>query len=285
MTTSTSTSTRVPATELGGVQGILLRTAVRKKLGRVPDSIAVMWNHPAVFKDLMRVGRRTEKWDRLDPHLGTFAVMAAAAEIGCGACLDLNYFMAHDRGLDVDKAREVPRWRSSTVFTELERQVMEYAEAMCQTRPAVTDQMSAALLDELGADGLIELTAKVGFMNLAARSNIALGISSEHYADSCGLPPHRRPRRRAPRRRERGPVRHPPRPAVHRGLRDARVGGRRRGRAPGVLAQVGRGRPGRGPAPAGLPGAGRDQDVARPAAHGGPDDARSTSARGCPSHC
>ena len=26
-------------------------------------------------------------------------------------------------------------------------------------------------------------------MNLAARSNIALGISSEHYADSCGLQP------------------------------------------------------------------------------------------------
>ena len=115
--------------------------------------------------------------------------MAAAAEIGCGACLDLNYFMAHHRGLDVAKAREVPRWRDSTVFTPLERRVMEYAEAMCRTPLVVTDEMSAALLADLGPDGLIELTAKVGFMNLAARSNIALGISSEHYSDACGLQP------------------------------------------------------------------------------------------------
>ena len=30
--------------------------------------------------------------------------MAAAAEIGCSFCLDLNYFLAHDRGLDAASA-------------------------------------------------------------------------------------------------------------------------------------------------------------------------------------
>ena len=180
---------RIPKAELSGVQGSLLKMAIRKKIGRVPDNVAVMWNHPAVFKDLMRAGARTEKWDRLDANLASFAVMAAASEIGCGACLDLNYFMAHNQGLAVEKAREVPRWRVSTVFTPLERRVMEYAEAVCQTPPTVSDEMSAALLDDLGADGLIELTAKIGFMNLAARSNVALGITSEHFADACGLEP------------------------------------------------------------------------------------------------
>jgi alkylhydroperoxidase family enzyme len=181
-----TTTPRVPKAELSGFQGSLLKMAVRKKIGRVPENVEVMWNHPAVFKDLMRVGARTERWDRLDQDLATYAVMAAAAEIGCGACLDLNYFMAHDKGLSVDKAREVPRWRDSQAFSTLERRVMEYAVAMCRTPPEVTDEMSAA---DLGADGLIELTAKVGFMNLAARSNVALGIPSEHFADACGLQP------------------------------------------------------------------------------------------------
>jgi alkylhydroperoxidase family enzyme len=180
---------RIPLADFTGMQGRLLKMAIRKKIGRVPDNVAVMWNHPAVFKDLMRMGGRTEKWDRLDHGLATFAVMAAAAEIGCSMCLDLNYFMAHSKGLDADKAREVPRWRDSDVFTPEERRVMEYAEAMCQTPPAVTDEMSAALLTDLGPDGLIELTARVGYMNLAARSNVALGIPSEHFADSCGLQP------------------------------------------------------------------------------------------------
>ena len=79
--------------------------------------------------------------------------MAAAAAIGCSFCLDLNYFMAHNRGLDVAKAREVPRWRESEVFTPLERRVMEYAEAMSQTPLTVTDELVAALLEDLGAAG------------------------------------------------------------------------------------------------------------------------------------
>ena len=37
----------------------------------------------------------------------------------------------------------MPRWRDSTVFTPLERDVMEYAEAMTQTPPTVTDELSA----------------------------------------------------------------------------------------------------------------------------------------------
>jgi alkylhydroperoxidase family enzyme len=184
-----STTARVPKTALTGFQGRLLKAVVRRKVGRVPESLDVMWNHPAVLKDMAKLGGRTEKWDRLDQNLGAFAVMAAAAQIGCGFCLDLNYFAAHTNGLDVTKAREVSHWRDSTVFTSLERRVMEYAEAMSSTPPAVTDELAAALLAALGADGLIELTGRIGYMNLAARSNVALGISSEHFADSCGLPP------------------------------------------------------------------------------------------------
>jgi alkylhydroperoxidase family enzyme len=97
--------------------------------------------------------------------------------------------MAHNKGLDEAKAREVPRWRESDAFTPLERRVMEYAEAMSQTPPTVTDAMSASLLQELGAPALVELTARVGFMNLSARGNIALGIHSQQFATACGLPP------------------------------------------------------------------------------------------------
>ena len=141
------------------------------------------------FKDLMSIGQKSEKWDALDADLGSFARMAAAAEVGCSFCLDFNYFLAHDRGLDEERAREVPRWRESSVFTPLERQVMEYAEAMCQTPPTVTDELSDALLAELGPAALLELAAKVSLMNATARMNIALGIHSEQFADACGLPP------------------------------------------------------------------------------------------------
>ena len=180
---------RIPATEITGGYGILVKVAMRRMVGRVPDSVGVLWHNPRVFTDLISIGRKSEKWHALDENLGSFARMAAAAEVGCGFCLDFNYFLAHNRGLDEAKAREVPRWRESDVFTPLERRVMEYAEAMCQTPVVVPDELSDALLAELGPAALLELAAAVGLMNATARMNLALGIRSDHYSDACGLPP------------------------------------------------------------------------------------------------
>ena len=114
--------------------------------------------------------------------------MAVASLVGCSWCLDLNYFVAHNEGLDVAKASEVPRWRESAVFTPLERDVMEYAEAMTETPPRVTDELFARLLDQLGAPAMVELTAIVGFANMSTRSNTTLGIESQGFSEACELP-------------------------------------------------------------------------------------------------
>jgi AhpD family alkylhydroperoxidase len=182
-------STRVPKAQITGIFGGLLKLMARKMLGAVPEGAEVMWHYPAVLKDMMGFGRKAEKWDRLDRNLASLANMAAASRVGCSFCLDLHYFMVRNKGLDEAKAAEVPRWRDSAVFTPLERRVMEYAEAMSQTPVTVTDEMSAALLEELGAPALVELTARVGFMNASARGNIALGIKSQEFSAACGLRP------------------------------------------------------------------------------------------------
>ena len=184
-----TTQTRIPPTELTGLFGSVVKVAAKRMVGRVPDSMGVLAHHPALMRASMGIGRKIEALDELDANLASYAGMATAAYIGCSWCLDFNYYKAHNEGLDEVKAREVPNWRASTVFTPLERDVMEYAEAMSQTPPAVTDELSAKLLDELGPAALIELTAKVAFMNMSSRMNTALGIHSEGYADSCELPP------------------------------------------------------------------------------------------------
>lgn len=181
--------TRVPPAEVGGLYGAVVKFAARRMTGDVPESVGVMWHHRAVMKDAMGIGRKVEGWSELDRNLATFAAMASAAYLGCSFCLDFNYFMSRNRDVDSAKVREVPRWRESDRFTPLERRVMEYAERMCATPPAVTDELSAALLDELGPAALVELTARVAFMNMTARMNLALGIRSEGFSDACGLPP------------------------------------------------------------------------------------------------
>lgn len=180
---------RIPAAEVTGVFGAVVKLMTRRMFGQVPDSIGYAWHNTRVLKDQMGFGRKVERWDRVDAELASYAHMAAAAAVGCSFCLDLNYFMAHNRGLDATKAREVPRWRESELFTPLERRVMEFAEAMSQTPVAVTDELVAALLEDLDPGAVLELSARIGFMNATARSNVALGIHSEEFAEACDLPP------------------------------------------------------------------------------------------------
>jgi alkylhydroperoxidase family enzyme len=192
-----SETLRVPPTEITGLAGWLVKRFSRKMLGDAPESLGVMWHNRPVLMTLSRAGQKVQRWKQLDPQLRSFAHMAVAAQIGCSFCLDYGYFEAHNAGLDLAKASQVPRWRDSTVFTPLERDVMEYAEAMTVTPPQVTDELSARLLAQLGAPALIELGAVVGFANLTARGNVALGIQSEEYSKVCALPLARPPERLA----------------------------------------------------------------------------------------
>lgn len=160
----------------------------RKLLGDVPEPAEVMWHNQPVLKATMGFGRKVQKWDGLDANLKSFAHMAVAAQIGCSWCLDYGYFHAHNEGLDEAKASEVPRWRESTVFTPLERDVMAYAEAMSETPPAVTDELSDRLLAQLGPAAMVELVAAVAFANMSTRSNVVLGIESQGFSKACAVP-------------------------------------------------------------------------------------------------
>jgi alkylhydroperoxidase family enzyme len=182
-------TTRVPTAEITGIFGAMAKRYSKKKLGEVPEPLGVMWHNRPVLKTIFGFFGRAEKWDACDPQLKSFAHMATVSLVGCSFCLDLGYFQAHNEKLDVDKAREVPRWRESDVFTPLERDVMEYAEAMTQTPPTVTDEMSARLLEQLDAPALVELTAVIAGANLVSRNNTALGIEAQGFSTACGLRP------------------------------------------------------------------------------------------------
>ncbi|MFS8199242.1 carboxymuconolactone decarboxylase family protein [Streptomyces sp. CWNU-52B] len=170
-----------------------MRENTIKQFGAVPEPFEVTAHNPKVAQDSVEIGGRVSEWDMADEGLKTFAHMAVAAQVGCGWCLDINYFQALNQNLDLVKASQVPRWRESEVFTPLERDVLGYAEAMTDTPPTVTDEQYASLLDRLGPAAMVELTASIGFANMATRNNSAHGITSQGFSDACGIPLAARP--------------------------------------------------------------------------------------------
>ena len=179
---------RIPRAELPSE----MREALIKQLGAVPQPVEVLFNNPDVATSNLEFSARVGAWNTVDECLKTFAHMAVAAQVGCSWCLDINYFAALNQSLDLAKASQVPNWRESDVFTSLEREVMEYAEAMTNTPTTVTDELSSSLLDRLGPAGLVELTVFIGFANLSTRTNTAHGITSQGYSEACEIPLARR---------------------------------------------------------------------------------------------
>ena len=175
---------RVPKAELPTE----LRENMIKQLGAVPEPVEVVYNNPDVAISNLEFSAKVAAWDAADESLKTFAHMAVAAQVGCSWCLDINYFQALDQNLDLARASQVPRWRESDVFTPLERDVLEYAEAMTNTPPTVTEELSASLLERLGPAALVELTVVIAFANLSTRANTAHGITSQGYSDACEIP-------------------------------------------------------------------------------------------------
>ena len=180
---------RIPKAELPSE----LSESMTKQLGAVPEPVEVLWHNPKVALANLEFSGKVGAWDAADASLKTFAHMAVAAQVGCSWCLDINYFQAMNQNLDLAKASQVPRWRESEVFTPLERDVLEYAEAMTNTPTTVTDELSARLLERLGPAAMVELTVCIAFANMATRANTAHGIRSQGFSAICEIPLAARP--------------------------------------------------------------------------------------------
>jgi alkylhydroperoxidase family enzyme len=185
-----STSTfRIPKAPISGPYGAIFKMVAKRMFdGEFPDNAYVYFHNLPVLKAVMSFSGKANKWKKCDPNLKSFAQLASAGAIGCSWCLDFGYFMAHNEGLDLAKVSQVPRWRESEVFTPLERDVLEYAEAMTLTPPTVTDEMVARLVEQLGAPAVVELTQVVALENMYSRFNSAAGLHSQGYSDVCELP-------------------------------------------------------------------------------------------------
>ena len=160
----------------------------RRAYGAVLDPGAAMAHNPRVLLSNARFERSVQRWNRLDPTLEALAVMASAVTIGCSWCVDFGYWISTSKGVEPAKLRDVPRWRDSGVYTDLERRVIAYAEAMSTTPPTVTDEMVADLRGELDDPTLVELTMMVAVENSRSRFNAALGLTSQGFRDRCELP-------------------------------------------------------------------------------------------------
>ena len=184
---------RIPALapkDAGTIVRIGYRMA-RKQLGEVPEPFAVLAHHRKLFVASARHELALEKaMHVVPPNLIQLAVYRTAWTVGCSWCVDFGTMLQRMDGLDVDRLREIASFETSDKFTEAEREVIRYADAMTATPMAVTDEQVASLVEAYGNEGVLELTYQISHENQRARMNHALGITDQGFGsgDSCRVP-------------------------------------------------------------------------------------------------
>ncbi|MFC6014104.1 carboxymuconolactone decarboxylase family protein [Nocardia lasii] len=128
--------------------------------------------------------------NKVDPRLKELAELKVAGLVACQFCLDIGSALAHTAGLSERQLVDLPRYRSSDAYTELEKLVIGFAEAMTVTPAVDIDELRESLLLHLSKTQVAELAAAIAWENQRARLNQGLGVQPTGMAEgmACALP-------------------------------------------------------------------------------------------------
>jgi len=176
----------------------LARRYTKRRFGQMVEPTAAASHHSGVLIAMGSLETAVQLgWKKLDPTLRWLAIQAVSGRIGCSWCIDYGYYEGMNEGIDPAKVRSAGDWRSSDLFDERERVVLEYAEVASGCPAEVTEELAARVRTHLSDAEFVELAAWVALENFRSRFNAGLGLRSQGFSDSCEIPMREASRRRS----------------------------------------------------------------------------------------
>ena len=88
----------------------------------------------------------------------------------------------------MEKLAEVASWRTSSLFSAMERVALEYAERITYTDQKVDDAFFAEVKKHFAEAQIVELTAAIALENFRSKFNPTLGVEAQGF---CMVPPRK----------------------------------------------------------------------------------------------
>jgi 4-carboxymuconolactone decarboxylase len=188
---------RVSASE-GGLLVKLAYHFGRKQLtgltGRSPqdglEPIEVFAHLPKLLLAYGHIEQVTSKLSQVDEKLKTLAELKAATLTNCEYCIDIGSQIARRTGLTDEQLLALPTYQTSSLFSEVEKLVLDYAVGISRTPVDVPDELFAKLRTHFTDPQLVELTYVIALENLRGRFNLALDIGAAGFTEGmvCAIP-------------------------------------------------------------------------------------------------
>jgi 4-carboxymuconolactone decarboxylase len=126
----------------------------------------------------------------VDKRIRVLAELKAATMTNCEYCIDLGSQVARRWGLSDDELLALPSYRTSPLFSDVEKLVLDYAVAVSRTPVEVTDELFDALKQQFDDSQLMQITHYIALENMRGRFNLALGIGAAGFSEGmvCDVP-------------------------------------------------------------------------------------------------
>jgi alkylhydroperoxidase family enzyme len=173
-------------------KGLIARLGTRytkRRFGQMVEPTAAAAHHAGVLVAMGSLETAAQYgWKKLDLTLRWLAEEATAMQIGCSWCVDYGYYEGMHTGVPPAKVRAVGSWRTSDLFDERERVVLEYAEVATGSPAEVSEELAVRIRAHLSDAEFVELAAWVALENFRSRFNAGLGLRSQGFSDNCEMP-------------------------------------------------------------------------------------------------
>jgi AhpD family alkylhydroperoxidase len=125
---------------------------------------------------------------RVDERLKDLAATKVATRVGCQFCIDIGSALGRQAGVTEEQLRDFHNYRTSPLFSDEERVVMEYAEELTKEQVQVPEELFARLRDHFDEAQIVELTAAIAIENFRARFNNALDVEPAGFSEGLFCP-------------------------------------------------------------------------------------------------
>jgi AhpD family alkylhydroperoxidase len=150
---------------------------------RMIEPLTMYAHVPGLLRGVAGLEQPTAKLHRLDQRLRDLAELKAATLTHCEYCIDLGSQVARQSGLSDEQLLALPSYRTSALFSELEKLVLDYAVGMSRTPVEVPEALFAELRQHFDEAQLVELTHVIALENMRGRFNLALGIGAAGFSE------------------------------------------------------------------------------------------------------
>jgi AhpD family alkylhydroperoxidase len=158
----------------------------KRKYGQILEPARLWGRTPKVFAAVaLLFGALDRRSSPIEPALRSLVTVRVSQINWCDFCVDINSSLVLKRGIAPEKLAELANFNVSPLFTEREKAVLNYAEAVTWSDRQPTAEHFDALRRHFNDDAIIELTGLIAFQNLSSKFNAALGVAPQGF---CQMP-------------------------------------------------------------------------------------------------